>query len=74
MPKSSNIIKIKDLSNLEKVTNILFSNKRKMINKNLKKLINAKDVKSLKDLSLDSRPAELRPEIFYKIAKIYEMK
>ena len=45
-----------------------------MINKNLKKLINAKDVKSLKDLSLDSRPAELRPEIFYKIAKIYEMK
>ena len=74
VPKSSNIIKIKDLSNLEKVTNILFSNKRKMINKNLKKLINAKDVKSLKDLSLDSRPAELRPEIFYKIAKIYEMK
>ena len=74
MPKSSNIIKIKDLSNLEKVTNILFSNKRKMINKNLKKLINAKDVKSLKDLSLNSRPAELRPEIFYKIAKIYEMK
>ena len=53
VPKSSNIIKIKDLSNLEKVTNILFSNKRKMINKNLKKLINAKDVKSLKDLSLD---------------------
>jgi len=74
VPKSRNIIKIKDLSNLEKVTNILFSNKRKMINKNLKKLINTKDVKSLKDLSLDYRPAELRPEIFYKIAKIYEMK
>ena len=74
VPKSRNIIKIKDLSNLEKVTNILFSNKRKMINKNLKKLINTKDVKSLKDLSLDYRPAELRPEIYYKIAKIYEMK
>ena len=32
------IIKLKNISNLEKVTNILFSNKRKMINKNIKKL------------------------------------
>ena len=31
------IFKIKDLENLERVTNILFSNKRKMINKNIKK-------------------------------------
>ena len=35
-PKKTDII-IKDISNLEKITNILFSNKRKMINKNIKK-------------------------------------
>ena len=33
---------IKDLENLEKITNILFSNRRKMINKNIKKLFNKK--------------------------------
>ena len=31
------IFKIKDISNLEKVTRILFSNKRKMINKSIRK-------------------------------------
>ena len=31
--------KIKKIENLEKVTNVLFSNKRKMINKSIKKLI-----------------------------------
>ena len=39
-PKYQNFYNIKKISNLEKVTNILFSNKRKMINKNIKKLLN----------------------------------
>ena len=42
MPKNKNLIKIKNINNLEKVTNIIFSNKRKMIKKSLKKLINIK--------------------------------
>ena len=29
--------KIKNIKNLEKITNIIFSNKRKMINKNIRK-------------------------------------
>ena len=36
-PKKKNIIKIDDISNLEKITNIFFSNKRKMINKVIRK-------------------------------------
>ena len=36
-PKKKISYKIKNIENLEKVTNILFSNKRKMINKNIKK-------------------------------------
>ena len=34
-PKKKLKFKIKNLENLEKITNIFFSNKRKMINKNL---------------------------------------
>jgi 16S rRNA (adenine1518-N6/adenine1519-N6)-dimethyltransferase len=63
---------IKNLSSLEKVTNILFSNKRKMINKNIKKLLTQKQIKSLNQLDLKSRPTELNPEIYYKITKLYE--
>ena len=37
---------IKNLDNLEKVTNILFSNKRKMINKNIKKILNSSEIKN----------------------------
>ena len=37
--------KIKNINNLEKITNILFSNKRKMINKNIKKILNEDQIK-----------------------------
>jgi len=63
---------IKNLSSLERVTNILFSNKRKMINKNLKKLLSQNDIKKLKDINLKSRPSEIEPNTYYKIVKIYE--
>ena len=36
-PKRKINVKIKNMKNLERVTNILFSNKRKMINKNIKR-------------------------------------
>ena len=70
-PKVSTII-LKDISNLEKITNIIFSNKRKMINKNIKKILSKKDILLINNLKLNSRPAEIEPEIFYKIAKLYE--
>tara|TARA_B100000886_G_scaffold135357_1_gene91324 strand:+ start:17499 stop:18290 length:792 start_codon:yes stop_codon:yes gene_type:complete len=73
-PKKKINYLIKDLKNLEKVTNILFSNKRKMINKNIKKLLSKDKIKLIKNLNLQSRPSEIRPEIFYKIAELYETK
>ncbi len=63
---------IKDLKNLEKVTNILFSNKRKMINKNIKKLLKKKQIELLHDLKLNLRPDKIKPEMYYKITEIYE--
>ena len=65
-------LKIDNMKNLEKVTNVLFSNRRKMINKNIKKLLNDKKIDKLKDLNLTSRPSEIKPEIFYKITEMYE--
>jgi 16S rRNA (adenine1518-N6/adenine1519-N6)-dimethyltransferase len=70
-PKST-LLNIKDILKLEKITKIFFSNKRKMINKNLKKLFTQKQIKSLNQLNLKSRPSELKPEIYYKITKLYE--
>ena len=37
-PKKSNFLDLQNPKNLEKITRLLFSNRRKMINKNLKKL------------------------------------
>ena len=47
--------KIKNIENLEKITNILFSNRRKMINKNMKKIFSKDQLDSIKNLNLTSR-------------------
>ena len=64
--------KIKNIKNLEEVTNIMFSNKRKMIKKNIKKVVNDEEIKTIKDLNLNHRPSEVKPEIYYKITEFYE--
>ena len=65
-------IKIKNIENLEKITNIIFSNKRKMINKSIKKIFNEKKIKKMSELNLNLRPTDLKPDLFYKITKLYE--
>tara|TARA_Y100000590_G_scaffold203727_1_gene231151 strand:- start:315 stop:1121 length:807 start_codon:yes stop_codon:yes gene_type:complete len=72
-PKKKYGYNIKNPKNLEIVTRILFSNRRKMINKNFKKLFKSKNsiAKDL-DLNLRLRPEELSCDMFYKIAMIYE--
>ena len=72
-PKKNNFFHLKNPKNLETVTQVLFSNRRKMINKNLNKLFKAK-LFLLNELNIDSkkRPEELNNEIFYKIAIQYE--
>ena len=72
-PKKNYKYKIKNPSNLENVTRILFSSRRKMINKNFKKLFkNNEDVAKDLNLSLNHRPEELSNEMFYKITMKYE--
>ena len=66
------MFKIKNISNLENITNLLFSNKRKMINKNLKKIIDIKLIKNIDGLKTNHRPSNLSPEIYYKITELYE--
>ena len=64
--------KINNISNLEKVTNICFSNKRKMINKNIKKILSVNQIKKIDELNLNSRPSEIKPDIYYKITELCE--
>ena len=73
-PKKNNLFKIKNLDNLEKVTNILFSNKRKMINKNIQKILKNNEITKLPYLKLTFRPSEIKPELFYKITELFEKK
>jgi len=71
-PKLKSNFFINDLKNLEKITNILFSNKRKMINKNIKKILNNEQIQRIQDLNLNLRPSKIKPEIYYKITELYE--
>ena len=72
-PKKNNEFNIKNPKNLEKVTRALFSNRRKMINKNFLKLFNYdKSVAKELSLKLNQRPEELSNEMFYKITMKYE--
>ena len=72
-PKKNNLFNLKNPKNLEIVTRVLFSNRRKMINKNFMKLFN-QNISISKNLNLDLsvRPEELNNETYYKIAVQYE--
>ena len=64
---------IKNPKNLEMITRILFSSRRKMINKNFIKLFgNNKSLASDLNINLNQRPEELSNEMFYKITMKYE--
>ena len=71
-PKDEKKTQIKKIENLEKISKILFSNKRKMINKNIKKILRSNEIKTIDGLKLNLRPSELSPEVFYKITELYE--
>ena len=72
-PKLKIDYKIKNIKNLEKVTQILFSGKRKMINKAFSKLF--KDYRKTAEflnIDLKKRPSELLCEDYYKMTEHYE--
>lgn len=73
VPKKNNKYKFDNPENLEKITRILFSNRRKMINKNFLKIFNNNKALANKlNLKLNKRPGELDNEMFYKITTEYE--
>ena len=72
-PKKNNKYNISNPKNLENVTRILFSSRRKMINKNFAKLFEgSKEIAKNLNLNLNHRPEELSNEMFYKITMKYE--
>ena len=72
-PKKNIKFDLKNPKNLETITRVLFSNRRKMINKNFKRLF-GKNNTIAKNLNIDLslRPEQLNNETFYKIAIEYE--
>ena len=73
-PKAKKIVNLKNISNLEKITNILFSNKRKMINKNMKKILSQEEINQIQGFKMNIRPSEIKPDIYYRITEIFEEK
>jgi len=71
-PKINFRTKIQNIDCLEKITNFFFSKKRKIIKKNLFKLLDHKKINTISDLNLNLRPENLSPEIYYKITSLYE--
>ena len=72
-PKKKFTIRINKLENIEKITNIFFSQKRKMINKAFKKIFTQHEKYAKKlCLQLSLRPSEINEEKYYKIVKEYE--
>ena len=65
--------KIHNIKNLEKITNIFFSNKRKMINKPMSKTFREyKNIAKQLNLNLNSRPSELSSDDYCRITEFYE--
>ena len=72
VPKEQHI-KFKNEKNLELVTRIFFSQKRKMINKPFKQLFNNNnEVLNKLKINLNLRPQNLSKEIYFEITREYE--
>ena len=71
-PRLKKDLIIKKIKNLEKITNIFFSNKRKMINKSIKKVLDENQINMISQLNLKMRPAEIKPDVYYKITELIE--
>ena len=64
---------LKDPKNLEMITRIFFSQRRKMIRKPFNQIFNNAKVLSEKyNIDLNLRPQNLKPEIYFKITNEYE--
>lgn len=74
-PIINNNVKIKNIENLEKVSQIFFSRKRKMINKAFKELFKKpQEVAAKININLGLRPNELTENEYFKITECFEKK
>jgi len=65
--------KIKNSKNLEMITRVFFSQRRKMLKKPFNQVFqNAKEVSEKFNISLNLRPQNLSPEIYFNLVKEYE--
>ncbi len=72
-PRALNKYKISNIKNLEKITHVFFSQKRKMINKVFSKIFkNYKRVAADLNINLSSRPSELSCNDYYRITEYFE--
>ena len=64
---------LKDAKNLEMITRVFFSQRRKMLKKPFNQVFNnAKEVAEKFNIDLNLRPQNLEPEIYFKLVKEYE--
>ena len=72
-PIKKNYFKLENPKNLEKITHLFFSKRRKMINKTVKKILKKdKLIFDNLNINLKQRPGELKKEFFYNITRLYE--
>ncbi|MDA9096333.1 16S rRNA (adenine(1518)-N(6)/adenine(1519)-N(6))-dimethyltransferase RsmA [Candidatus Pelagibacter ubique] len=68
-----NFFRLKDPKNLEKITRIFFSQRRKMLKKPFNQVFdNGKEVAEKFGIDLNLRPQNLEPEVYFKLVKEYE--
>ena len=64
---------LKDAKNLEMITRVFFSQRRKMLKKPFNQVFNnAKEVAEKFNIDLNLRPQNLEPEMYFKLVKEYE--
>ena len=68
-----NFFKLKNPKNLERITRIFFSQRRKMLKKPFNQVFdNGKEVAEKFGIDLNLRPQNLEPEVYFKLVKEYE--
>ena len=67
------IFELKNSKNLEMITRVFFSQRRKMLKRPFNQVFkNAKQVAEKFNIDLNLRPQNLEPEIYFKLVKEYE--
>ena len=67
------IFKLKDAKNLEMITRVFFSQRRKMLKKPFNQIFNnAREVADKFNIDLNLRPQNLEPEMYFKLVEEYE--